>query len=58
VSIHTIAAVLGALVFLTLVGLYAWMVKRFGAKRTPEVGAERRAALDEYRKSLPTRKEP
>ena len=45
------------LVFLTIVALYAWMVRRFGEKRTPEARAAREDALDEYRKSLPRREE-
>ena len=57
-SLHTIAAILGVLVFLTIVVLYAWMVRRFGEKRTPEAKAFRDAALEEYRKSLPRREEP
>jgi hypothetical protein len=55
VSLHTIAAILGVLVFLTIVALYVWMVRRFGEKRTPDGDAERRAAREEYERSLARR---
>jgi uncharacterized membrane protein len=55
VTLHTIAAILGVLVFLTIVALYAWMVPRFGAKRTAESDAERKAAREEYERSLARR---
>ena len=51
-SLHTIAAILGVLLFLTIVALYAWMVKRFGVRRSRETDAERARALEDYRKSL------
>jgi flagellar biogenesis protein FliO len=57
VSLHTIAAILGVLVFLTIVGLYAWMVRRFGVRRSAESDAERRRALDEYRETLARREQ-
>jgi hypothetical protein len=52
VTLHTIAAILGVALFLTIVALYAWMVKRFGVRRSKETDAERAQALEDYRKSL------
>jgi len=57
VSLHTIAAILGALVFLTIVALYLWTVRRFGERRTPESDAERKVAREEYERSLAARRE-
>ena len=51
-SLHTIAALLGVLLFLTIVALYAWMVKRFGVRRSRDTDAERARALEDYRKTL------
>ena len=51
-SLHTIAAILGVLLFLTIVALYAWMVKRFGVRRSRETDEERAQALEEYRRTL------
>jgi hypothetical protein len=58
VSLHTIAAIPGVLIFLTIVALYVWMVRRFGARRTPETDAERKAAREEYERSLARRERP
>jgi hypothetical protein len=40
------------------VALYVWMVRRFGARRTPETDAERKAAREEYERSLARRERP
>ena len=51
-SLHAIAALLGVLLFLTIVALYAWMIKRFGVRRSKETDAERERALEDYRTTL------
>ena len=43
---------LGVLLFLTIVALYAWMIKRFGVRRSKETDAERERALEDYRTTL------